>query len=232
VNRTFQVELALRESKLEHTRFEVDLQNKPEWYAPKINLASKVRIVHRKRKLKSPKPPVLQVPAVTYGGPKVAADEPSPQSQKIAESLVLLEFVADLSGKLLPKDAVQRARVRFFIDAVSNSFAPLFYNIAVRGESPETIFKGLEVIQALLPAEGLAVGPEFTIADAAIAPFIARLELALKNDLGAYEEGHGVKAFESLQTNPKFARYRKYLADLKARDSFKETFDEVCTSFA
>lgn len=161
----------------------------------------------------------------------MSADQPSPESQKIAESLVLLEFVADVSGKLLPKDPVQRARVRFFVDAISNSVVPLFYSIAVRGESPENVYKGLEIIQGLLPAEGFAVGPEFTIADASIAPFLARLELALKNDLGAYEEGEGVKVFEALQTDSKFSRYRQYLADLKARDSFKKTFDEVCYTF-
>ncbi|KAF9460289.1 hypothetical protein BDZ94DRAFT_1311664 [Collybia nuda] len=201
------VEIALQESKLDFTRFEVDLQNKPEWYAPKVNPASKV-------------------PAVSYGGPKVSADQPSPESQKIAESLVLLEFVADLSGKLLPKDPVQRARVRFFIDAISNSVVPLFYSVAVRGESPEKLYKGLETLQSLLPAEGFAAGPEFTIADAAIAPFLGRFDLVLKNDLGAYEEGEGVKVYEVVQTDPKFSRYRKYFADLKSRDSFKKTFDE------
>jgi len=37
-----QVEIALRETQLKHTRYEIDLSNKPEWYAPKINPASKV----------------------------------------------------------------------------------------------------------------------------------------------------------------------------------------------
>lgn len=38
-----QVELALAEAKADYKRFDVDLQNKPEWYAPKVNPASKVR---------------------------------------------------------------------------------------------------------------------------------------------------------------------------------------------
>jgi hypothetical protein len=37
-------ELALKESKLPYKRYEIDLQNKPEWYAPKVNPASKVRM--------------------------------------------------------------------------------------------------------------------------------------------------------------------------------------------
>jgi hypothetical protein len=37
-----------------------------------------------------------QVPTMTYGGPKVDPTNPSPESFKLAESLVLLEFIADL----------------------------------------------------------------------------------------------------------------------------------------
>ncbi|KAF9467508.1 hypothetical protein BDZ94DRAFT_1280206 [Collybia nuda] len=147
-------ELALEEPRLSFTRFEVDLQNKPEWYASKVNPASKV-------------------PAIAYGGPKTAPDQPLLESQKITESLILLEFVADISAKLLPKDPVQRARVRFFIDAVSISVAPLLHSIAVLGETPKNLYKGLETLQSL---------------------------------------------FNN--------RYRRYLADLKARDSFKKTFDD------
>ncbi|KAH9051938.1 hypothetical protein EDB87DRAFT_1582053, partial [Lactarius vividus] len=36
------------------------------------------------------------VPALVYGSPKSDPENPSPGSAKIAESLVLLEFVADL----------------------------------------------------------------------------------------------------------------------------------------
>ncbi|KAG6880625.1 hypothetical protein C0995_005370, partial [Termitomyces sp. Mi166 len=87
------VELALEESGLQYTSFEIDLQNKPEWYAPRVN-------------------PVSKVPAITYGGPIVPPDNPSPESTKLAESLVLLEFIADLSkpGNLLPTDPVLRAK--------------------------------------------------------------------------------------------------------------------------
>ncbi|KAG5651458.1 hypothetical protein H0H81_008594 [Sphagnurus paluster] len=201
------VELALEETKLEYTRFEIDLRNKPEWYAPLVN-------------------PACQVPAIAYGGPVVDPSQSSPESEKITESLVLLEFVADLTGKLLPKDPVQRAKVRFFIDAVSNTVGPAFVASVIRGEPVAKIHEAIEKIQALLSAEGYAVGSDFTIADAALVPFLARLEVALKNDLGAFEEGTGLKAFEALSSEPKFARYRKYIADVKARDSYKKTFDE------
>lgn len=54
-------ELALKESGLPYKRYEIDLANKPEWYAPKVNPASKV-------------------PALAYGGPDVDPAEPSPDS--------------------------------------------------------------------------------------------------------------------------------------------------------
>jgi len=37
------VELALEEAKAGFTSYEIDLKNKPEWYAPQVNPASKVR---------------------------------------------------------------------------------------------------------------------------------------------------------------------------------------------
>ena len=48
-------ELALKESKLPYKRFEIDLKNKPEWYAPKVNSASKVRIAITRGKCRTDK---------------------------------------------------------------------------------------------------------------------------------------------------------------------------------
>ncbi|KIK53792.1 hypothetical protein GYMLUDRAFT_178432 [Collybiopsis luxurians FD-317 M1] len=210
------VELALAESgakpNKDFIRYEIDLKNKPEWYQPKINPASKV-------------------PAVAFGGPKVPGDQPSPESTKIAESLVLLEFVADLypDSALLPKDPVLRAQTRFFIDAFSTKFAPPYYAFQSGKASAESVLTAFETIQNLLAPEGFAIGDgkHFTTADAAVVPFFARLEIALKNDYGSFPEGEGKSTWEKLQTEPRFERWRKYWADVKARDSFKATFDEA-----
>ncbi|KAF8219287.1 hypothetical protein L208DRAFT_1417010 [Tricholoma matsutake] len=204
-----QVELALGEAGINYTRFEVDLDNKPQWYSLKINLSFN------------------KVPAITYGGPIVPPDEPSPESHKITESLVLLDFVADLSNGLLPKEPILRAKARLFINAVSSIFVPKYYSVLVSGEPVEKLLASLESLRALLPAEGFVVGPELTIADISIAPFIARTEVALKNDLGAYDEGTGITAWQTFQTDEKYARIRKYFNDIKGRESFKNTFDEV-----
>ncbi|KAJ7859375.1 hypothetical protein B0H14DRAFT_2747138 [Mycena olivaceomarginata] len=187
------VELALAEAKVGFNRFEIDLSNKPEWYAPQVNPASKV----------------------SYGGPQVPPDQPSPESVKIAESLILVEF-----------HPVERAKVRFFIDAVSNKFLPTYMGPVARGQPFEPFWDALEQLQALLPADKkYAVGDEFTAADIAIAPFLARMEVWLRNDIGAYKEGEGKKAAEYFFTGDRFARLVKYFEDIKARDSFKATFD-------
>ncbi|KAF9472328.1 hypothetical protein BDN70DRAFT_868509 [Pholiota conissans] len=206
-------ELALKESKLPYTRYEIDLKNKPEWYAPKVNLASKV-------------------PAIAYGGPDVEADHPSPESQKIAESGVIIELVADLAknAELLPSDPILRAKARFFVETVTPAFAGASRGFLTRGEDPEAIFRAVDVIQGLLPAEGYAVG-QWSIADAAVLPFFARAEVSFKNDIGAYEEGNGKATWEKLETDPKYARFRKYFNDLKSRDSFKETFYPVSSPY-
>ena len=221
-----QVEIALEEAGAKYTKFQVDLQNKPEWYAPKVNPASKVCSCHS---ISVQESNVCQVPAVAYGGPDVPPDQPSPESTKIAESLVLLEFVADLfpESGLLPRDPVERARVRFFIDAVSTKFSPGWSSFVQKGESNEGLIAGLEALQNLLSPQGpYAIGSQFTLADVAILPFIARLRVLLKNDIGAYKEGEGLKTLEIL-TSPRFARLQAYKAALFARKSFQDTFDEV-----
>ncbi|KAN0130518.1 hypothetical protein V8E53_011604 [Lactarius tabidus] len=204
------VELAFQEAKADVTRYEINLQNKPDWYATRVNPASKV-------------------PAVVYGSPKSDPENPTPESAKIAESLVLLEFVADLypDSGLLPKDPVERARVRFFIDAFSTKVLPHGFAFVLRGEAPDAFLNGVAEIQDLLPPGDaqFAVGDHFTIADAAIAPFLCRWELHLKNDLGKFAEGTGPRVYGELFRSERFARLQKYYANISGRDSFKNSFD-------
>lgn len=207
------VELAFQEAKADLTRYEINLQNKPDWYATRVNPASKV-------------------PAVVYGSPKSNPESPTPESAKIAESLVLLEFIADLypDSGLLPKDPVERARVRFFIDAFSTKVFPHYSAFFFRGEAPDAFLKAVAEIQDLLPPNGdaqFAVGDHFTIADAAIVPFLARWELHLQNDLGKFAEGTGPRVYEELFRSERFARLQKYYANVSGRESFKNSFDSV-----
>lgn len=194
------------------TRYEINLKNKPEWFTSRVN-------------------PAAQVPAIVYGSPKSDPENPSPESAKIAESLVLLEFVADLfpDSGLLPKDPVDRARARFFIDVVSTKLMPLAGALFVWGgapDAPEAFVAGLAEFQELLsPTAQFAVGDHFTIADAAIAPFLGFWELFLLNDLGKYAEGTGPRLYQELYRSARFARLQKYFANLSSRESFKNSFD-------
>jgi glutathione S-transferase len=206
----------LEEAKADYTRYEIDLQNKPEWYQPKVNPASKV-------------------PAIAIGGPVVPADQPAAESEKITESLVLIELIADLypDSGLLPKDPIERARARFFIDTVSTKVVQSMTAV-FRGEGLDNVLSAVEAIQNLLPPVGAgkyAIGDQFTLADVSAAPFLGRIEVLLSHDLGKYPVGEGKKAYEVLQTDPKFARYRQYWSDVKGRKSFQKTFDEVCFVF-
>ena len=168
-----------------------------------------------------------QVPAIAYGGPDVPPDQPSPDSTKIAESLVLLEFFADLypNSTLLPKDPIARAQIRFFIDAVSTKLQPSWYGFIAKGESPEALYRAYDDIQSLIRGN-FAVGNQFTIADAAILPFLARIEISLENDIGAYPEGDGLKALKELKS-PKYSKIQAYYEGLKSRNSFQKTFNAV-----
>ena len=157
------------------------------------------------------------------------ADQPSPESVKLAESAVLIQFIADIApeGRLLPADPVEKAKARFFIETFSAVFSPAWKAVVYDGlQSPTELLPALEKLQALLPEKGYAVG-QWSIADAAVTPFFARLEVYLRNDLGRAKEGEAASVWKTLETDPKFARFRQYFADVKSRESFKETFDKV-----
>ncbi|KAA1480034.1 hypothetical protein DENSPDRAFT_855654, partial [Dentipellis sp. KUC8613] len=168
------------------------------------------------------------VPAATYGGPNVPLDEPSDESIKLAESLVLLEFVAELypDSNLSPKDAVDRAHARFFISA-TNELTTSLYGFVLRGAAPDALVKDFKMLQRLLPPSGgFAVG-DFSFADAAVAPFLVRAELYLRNDIGKFNEGEGIRLYKQVFESAQFAWLQQYWKDIVARPSIKATFNEV-----
>lgn len=173
------------------------------------------------------------MPAVAYGGPDVPPDQPSPESAKIAESLVLIQFFSDLAPEsdLLPQDALGKARVRFFLDAVSNKIQPSLSRWAIGSGSYDAFFEALDVIQDQLPPidKGKYIfGDEFTLADIAIAPFLGRsLLIQLKNGFGRFDKEEAKRGWENFQ-GPKYERLRRYIDDITARPSWQSTFDEVC----
>lgn len=171
-----------------------------------------------------------QVPAITYGGPDVDPTEPSSLSFKLAESNVILQFVAELypESGLLPKDPVERAKVLFFMDTVDRHFdKPGNEWMYGRTESYEGYLKGVEMIQGLLSESGeFAVGDRYTIADACIAPLLSRLKITYETDIGAFPVGQGTKLGGELKA-PKYAKFMKYAQAMLERQSLRDTNDEV-----
>jgi glutathione S-transferase len=133
-----------------------------------------------------------------------------------------VELVADLfpESGLLPKDPVQRAKARFFIDAVSNQFVSKYGAHVMRGESADALVEGAQVLEKLLAGK-FALGDKFTAADAALAPFLLRGEL-----VWSFRDPEGVQK----QIQDKAPRFWQYFQDLKAHPSVASTWDGVRTS--
>ncbi|GJE97137.1 glutathione transferase omega [Phanerochaete sordida] len=205
------VHLALEEAKADYTICSINLMDKPKWYTEKVN-------------------PTGKIPALAYGGPKPAEDAPpSDTSVKLRESLVLLEFLADLfpGAELLPADAVQRAQARLFTGVAEGALFEGFKAYFFMREPAQKLLDALDALQAALPADKpFAVGDKWCIADMAAAPFLARIVLLLEQDLGVYPAGEGVKTLAVIR-GEKYARLNKYIEDVKAQPSFKATWDEA-----
>ncbi|KAG8216299.1 hypothetical protein J3R82DRAFT_6362 [Butyriboletus roseoflavus] len=213
------VEIALIEAGASYTSRGFDIRNKPAWFA-QVN------------------PQTGKVPAITYGGPDVPPEEPSALSFKLTESLVILEFLADLfpNSSLLPpvSNPTARARVRYFIDVVARDVAAPAFELVGSGVpgALEKLIEGLEKIQTLLPDpdadEGgeYAIGKDFTNADCAIVPLLASIDVVAKTDLGRFEPGTGTKLGETL-AGQKFDRLRRYKKALLERESVKKVNDFV-----
>lgn len=93
------------------------------------------------------------------------------------------------------------------------------------------MLQSIDALQSLLsPNEKYAVGDEVTLADITVFPFFLRTEISLGGDHGAYDEGCGKKVWEMLMTDEKYALFRNYYGALKARDTFKSSYDEVRSS--
>lgn len=169
----------------------------------------------------------FQIPSITYGGPDVPSDEPSPESEKLSESVPLLEFIADIYPKanLLPTDPILRAKARRIISLYENYVHDAFKAAVFLGQPAEGLLQALGKFQSALPPTGFAVG-EYSIADCAVAPFLVRMVLFFRRGLGGYTYEERDKVRQAL-AGEKYARFSKYIQDLTERPSFQIGWDEV-----
>jgi hypothetical protein len=143
---------------------------------------------------------------------------------------VLVEFIADLypEAGLMPPNPVERAQARFFVEFIGCKLLPAFYAFVFKGTVGDPLKSALEVIQQRLPRNSIFFGGDKpNAADISAAPFLARIELQLKHDLGAFPEGEGLKLYQEVFKGEQFQVLRDYTHALMARESFKKTFDEV-----
>ncbi|EIW78785.1 thioredoxin-like protein, partial [Coniophora puteana RWD-64-598 SS2] len=198
--------IALEEAKAQYTHVEVDFTNKPDWLF-NVNPAGKI-------------------PVIVYGGASAPADQPSPESVKLAESAVLLEFIADLypGSGLMPSDPVQRAKVRFFHNTVDTVLIPALFTWLINSAPASTIVEALKKVQELLPDNGaFAIGDQFTIADASIAAIYVRIVLLAEKGLPGEEQATGV--LQALST-PELAKVKAYGDRLTSRASVASSWDK------
>ena len=144
----------------------------------------------------------------------------------------MVQFFADLAPEsdLLPQDALGKAKVRFFLDAVSNKIQPGLVRWALGTGTYDAFFEALDAIQDQLPPveKGTYIfGAKFTLADIATAPFLGRSVLVqLKHGFGKFDKEEAKSGWELFQ-GPKYERLRQYIDDITARSSWQSTFDEV-----
>ena len=151
---------------------------------------------------------------------------------KIQESLIINEFIADLfpSAELLPTDPALRAKARLFVQTVDSAFLPAFVGFAFLGAPAEGLYAVLEKLQGLLPPEGGFVVGKWSLADAAFAPLIMRLETILSMNVPTITPpGAAEKMLKTLRSE-RFARLQQWKRDIVARPSMAKTYDEVCGS--
>jgi RNA polymerase-associated protein len=103
----------------------------------------------------------------------------------IPESLVIMQYLEERfpSPPLLPDGARARARMRLFVERAGPLGAAsrklVLGGADEREEGERDLRRALEVLERSAPEEGFLAGP-FSLADAALAPFVARLPQALR----------------------------------------------------
>lgn len=177
------VRIALAEKGLEYASREIDLARKP--------------------------PELLALHP--SGGVPVLVDDGRP----IPESLAILEHleVRCPAPPLLPPDPPGRARARLLYERVTAALGPHLLKL-VRGSDAERTAAAAAVREALsalerdAPADGFLAGP-FSIADVALATFVAKLPAELRPDalglerLGRWERAVMSRPSIAAQTAPR-----------------------------
>ncbi|KAG8875156.1 hypothetical protein FRB97_005365 [Tulasnella sp. 331] len=199
--------IALKAAGTEHEIFEIHLPVKPEWY-PKINPAGKV-------------------PALSYGTPAGSdVSDPPAGTFILAESALIVQFVASLFPLIDYQDLVVRAKASFVQLQFDNLVAPHWAKLQWKGgqaEDLDALVQGLKTWSLSLPEEIL--GTECGVADILLAPFVTRLFIMSEADVGAWAPGTGPKLISAI-SGPEYANLHRFAKKLRNWNLVKETIDQ------
>ncbi|GAC77505.1 hypothetical protein PANT_26d00083 [Moesziomyces antarcticus T-34] len=202
-------ELALELAGLDYDVFEVDLMNKPSWYADKINAASKVPVLVSTRD------------NVEF---------------KLPESLVIVEYIHDLSGRIFASDDAQhRAVSRYIVQRYEQLVQPHYYAAAInsQSESVGALLEGLKQFSALLGTFDPATrggayiqgGTRFAYADLGVAPFVARI-LSVSRE-GLLPKTDAPAVHEAFASDPALARLNEWWSAVQTEPAWNKVWDEA-----
>lgn len=200
--------IAFEETQHPKESVEIDLTTaRPDWYLRDIN-------------------PYGQVPVLKVNDEHI-----------ILESLFVAEYLADLHPEsgLLPKDALQRAQLRYLIHTYGTHVHTAHFKAAYTSDAEETVkhraalLVELEKFEKLLTGAHITeegpyfLGKNFTLADLAIAPFLVRFFL-----VDAYHRVEGAPDFlETKEAKEKLPRFLAWKAAVEARESVQKTTPDL-----
>ncbi|ORX49881.1 glutathione S-transferase [Hesseltinella vesiculosa] len=191
--------ITLKEVGAEYEQVEIDLLNKPEWYTKDIYPEGKV--------------PLLDV-----------------DGTRIPESLVIVELVNNLfKAKLFPEDPIKRAQIQVAIELFA--VGSLSFQVLRDGISHEEYIQkaeaALERLNGFLLEQAASgpyfLGEEYSFADIAFAPIVARFLVFNKSFINGY-------APAAVQNS---TRLNEFFQGILSRPSFKESYigDEEYAAF-
>ncbi|VDC04760.1 unnamed protein product [Peniophora sp. CBMAI 1063] len=230
------VELALVEAGVAFDTHIIDLfVPREDWYTREVNPCGKIPAISY-----SSHPTSGSLPSPVSKPPSPTGTQcsmPPPNSFHLAESTVILTFLADLYPQLLPITPTDRARAQFFVHTVEHRVVPTWFGVVATGDVElEALVDAMKDAQDLLPepsqarneATGYAAG-RWSIADATFMPLLYFVELYLRNDLCAHAVGKGRAAWVEMfgSETERFAKLRAYFERVKARKSWSLMTDET-----